>query len=259
MQHVVMYSGGIGSWAAAKRVVQQAGADNMVLLWADTKIEDEDLYRFLDETVREMGVKLVRLADGRTPWQVFRDERYIGNSRVDPCSKILKRRLCFRWLEQHCTPEETVVYLGIDWTEIHRYERAIPYWQPWTIRAPMCEEPYWTKADMFALLRQTGIKPPRLYDLGFHHNNCGGFCVKAGQAQFQLLLRTMSERYAEHERQEEEMRQYLGKNVAILRRTIKGKTTPLTLRQLRIETEARGDGSPSMEEEWGGCGCFVDS
>jgi len=127
MRHVVMYSGGIGSWAAAKRIVQQAGKENMVLLWADTRIEDEDLYRFLDETIQELGIKLIRLADGRTPWQVFRDERYIGNSRVDPCSKILKRNLCFRWLEQHCKPEETIVYLGIDWTEIHRFERAKPY------------------------------------------------------------------------------------------------------------------------------------
>lgn len=53
MQHVVMYSGGIGSWAAAKQVVQQAGAENMVLLWADTKIEDEDLYRFWTKRFRK--------------------------------------------------------------------------------------------------------------------------------------------------------------------------------------------------------------
>jgi len=124
----------------------------------------------------------------------------------------------------------------------------------------MSEEPYLTKTDMLMLLQETGIKPPRLYDLGFSHNNCGGFCVKAGQTQFKLLLQTMPQRYAEHEQQEEELRRYLGKNVAILRRTVHGKAVPLTLRQLRLEVEAqtRDDGYSSAEEDWGGCGCFVD-
>ncbi|MFC0213887.1 hypothetical protein ACFFK0_15760 [Paenibacillus chartarius] len=198
------------------------------------------------------------MADGRTPWQVFRDERYIGNSRVDPCSKILKRNLCFRWLEQNCDPGKTIVYLGLDWTEMHRYERAKPYWSPWNIRAPLCEEPYFTKPDMLAWLKQTGIRPPRLYGMGFPHNNCGGFCVKAGQAQFKLLLKTMPDRYAYHEQQEELLRRYLNKNVAILRRTAGGRTVPLTLRQLREETEKSSRPLLPEAEEWGGCGCFVD-
>lgn len=95
---------------------------------------------------------------------------------------------------------------------------------------------------MLEQLKEIGIRPPRLYDMGFPHNNCGGFCVKAGQSQFRLLLKTMPERYAEHERQEEELRQYLGKDVAILRRTIQGKAVPLTLRQLRLEAEVKARG-----------------
>jgi len=41
-----MFSGGITSWAAAKRVAAEHGADNTLLLFTDTKMEDEDLYRF---------------------------------------------------------------------------------------------------------------------------------------------------------------------------------------------------------------------
>ncbi|MFC0213886.1 hypothetical protein ACFFK0_15755 [Paenibacillus chartarius] len=55
IQHVVMYSGGIGSWAVAKRVVQQFGSDRLALLFADTRMEDEDLYRFLEESAQEIG------------------------------------------------------------------------------------------------------------------------------------------------------------------------------------------------------------
>ncbi|WP_218578851.1 hypothetical protein [Phytohabitans houttuyneae] len=40
--HVVQYSGGIGSWAAAQRVIAAHGTTDLVLLVADnTGVEDE--------------------------------------------------------------------------------------------------------------------------------------------------------------------------------------------------------------------------
>src|SRR5690348_12113868 len=117
-RHVVMFSGGVGSFAAADRVVRQHGRD-VTLLFADTLIEDADLYRFLVEgaafltgkaglgevsglaakaantppssdmlrrrthldalrrEVAQVIPGLVWLADGRTPWDVFRDRRFL--------------------------------------------------------------------------------------------------------------------------------------------------------------------------------------
>src|SRR4051812_7862855 len=122
MQHLVMFSGGIGSWAAAKRVAAAHGTADLVLLFTDTLMEDEDLYRFLPEAAANVGGRLVRIADGRTPWGVFFDRRFLGNSRIDPCSEVLKRKLASKWRNEHCQPESTIVYVGIDWTEQHRIE-----------------------------------------------------------------------------------------------------------------------------------------
>lgn len=47
MTYVVSFSGGVSSWAAAKRLRETVPASDMILLFADTKIEDEDTYRFL--------------------------------------------------------------------------------------------------------------------------------------------------------------------------------------------------------------------
>ncbi|MGP4029731.1 hypothetical protein [Actinomadura sp. 3N407] len=80
MWHVVMFSGGINSWAAARRVADEHGTGKLQLLFADTYAEDEDLYRFLEEAAAQIGAPLVRIADGRTPWQVFDDEHYLGNA-----------------------------------------------------------------------------------------------------------------------------------------------------------------------------------
>lgn len=42
MKHVVQFSGGTCSWAAAKRVAAEFGTDNLILLFADTLYEDAD-------------------------------------------------------------------------------------------------------------------------------------------------------------------------------------------------------------------------
>ena len=253
-QHIVMFSGGIGSWATAKRVAKKRGTKNLILLFADTLIEDEDLYRFLEEAAKNVGGKLVKVAEGRDPWQVFKDERFIGNSRVDPCSKILKRRFLRRWLEKNCDPDSTTVHLGIDWSEIHRFENAQEHWVPWKCEAPLCDRPYRMKQEMLADLEAEGIKQPRLYDMGFPHNNCGGFCIKAGQAHFKRLLEVMPERFAYHEKKELELAAYLGKDVAILTDRRGGKRRPLTLKALRERVEC---GGAIDEHDWGGCGCVA--
>jgi hypothetical protein len=108
-----------------------------------------------------------------------------------------------------------------------------------------------SKADVLAALKLAGIAPPRLYAMGFPHNNCGGFCIKAGQAHFKLLLEKLPERYAFHEQQEQELRKLLG-DVSILRDRRGGKVRPLTLAEFRA-------GYPNADKhEWGGCGCALE-
>jgi hypothetical protein len=254
MHHVVMFSGGIGSWAAAKRVAERHGAADMTLLFTDTLIEDADLYRFLDEAAANVGAPLERIADGRTPWQVFESERFLGNTRVDPCSRVLKRELADAWISERFTPDEVIVYVGVDWTERHRYDRMAPRKLPYRYEAPLLDPPLLHKADWLKRMHAERLRPPRLYDLGFPHNNCGGGCVKAGQGQFALLLRRLPSVYAEWERNEERLRGLLG-DVAILRDRRNGETKPLTLRALRRRIQ-RNEQVDLFD--MGGCGCFID-
>jgi Phosphoadenosine phosphosulfate reductase family len=252
MRAVVLFSGGAASWAAARRTVE-AGYDT-TLLFTDTKSEDEDLYRFLDDAAADVGAPLVRIAEGRTIWEVFRDERLLGNTRMDPCSRILKREQSRAWLKANRDPADTVVVLGFDWTEQHRLERARGAWEPWQVDAPMTRAPYRLRSEILGDLEARGIEPPRLYRMGFEHNNCGGGCVKAGVGHFRQLLRVFPARYAEWERNEEGVRQHLGKNVSILRDRTGNSTEPLTLRSLRLGIESGA--SVGMWDDIGGCGCF---
>lgn len=256
MKHIVMFSGGIGSWAAAKRVVAKHGKDDVTLLFSDTLIEDEDLYRFLNEASADIGIPITRIADGRTPWQVFEDERFIGNSRVDPCSKILKRQLIDDWRNANCDPADTVCYVGIDWTESHRLERLLPRVAPWKYEAPLCAPPYKLKMELLEELDAVGIKPPRLYSMGFAHNNCGGFCIKAGQRQFKLLLENFPERYAEHEANEARVMTITGSPWGVMRDRRGGTSKPLTMREFRERCERREE--TEAGDLAAGCGCALD-
>lgn len=254
MKYVVSFSGGASSWAAAKRLRETVPAEDMTLLFADTLIEDEDAYRFLVQAAGNVGVPLTVISDGRTPWEVFRAERYIGNSRADPCSKILKRELLDAWRTKHCDPEQTVTVMGFTVEEATRLERSRRAIAPWPIRAPLCEPPALDKDDVLDWLKTEGLTVPRLYRLGFKHNNCGGFCIKAGHEQFALLLRTMPDRFRQHEEEEEATRQYLGRDdIAILRDRRGGAVKPLTLREFRRRAEQQEE-----LDAFGGsdCACF---
>lgn len=231
------------------------GLENMTILFADVLMEDEDLYRFLVDAEKYIGIPITRISEGRDPWQVFEDHNMIGNSRVDMCSKTLKREILWKWIRSNFDEARTVVHIGIDWTESHRIERVRNYQPKWNIQAPMCEPPLWDKCRMIRELEAIGINPPRLYTMGFPHNNCGGFCIKAGHAHFAHLLKTMPERYAYHERREEQMRQRLQKDVSIMKDRRNNEVKPLTMAQLRgrIERNEWYD-----RTEWGGCGCAID-
>lgn len=255
--HVVMMSSGAGSAMAAKRVAGECGpGDHLTLLFADVNMEHPDNYRFLREAHAWIGGDLVTLTnDGRTIWDVFKAGRFLGNTRADLCSRVLKREPMREWLEANCDPAGTVVHLGFDWTEEHRFTRAIPHWAPWVVRAPLCEEPYIDKAEAMEAMAAEGLLPPLLTRQGFPHANCGGGCVKAGHKQFKKLLELDPATFHDWERREQEFRDFIGKDVAILRDRTGGITTPLPLSTLRerlgVAPSAYSDG------DWGGCNCMT--
>ena len=266
---VVMVSGGLGSFEAARRVLERYGKKRVHLWFADTRMEDEDLYRFLNDVESLLGIKIQRFSEGRTPWEVFKDERFLGNSRIDPCSKILKRQFLRKKLVSTFGSQNLMVYLGLDWTEPHRVSKASEYWKKDGIEVdfPLCWEPFLFPQDYFEIVRSYGILPPRLYEYGFPHNNCGGACVKAGIKQWANLWKTFPDRYFWHETQEEELRRYLGKNITILEDRRGGERRPMTLRELRSRLEEddqqRIPGTPSLYEKlpddgWV-CSCFSNA
>lgn len=257
MIYIVNVSGGLTSFEALRRTIEKHGKDNTHAIFADTLIEDEDLYRFLDDQERYFGIEIERVKDGRTPWQVMKDKRCIKIPRFDmaPCSKALKREAIDRVITARYAPGEYTRVFGMDWTEMHRIDRLQAALAPLPVWFPLIEKPFTDKCQIAAFLERIGIAVPRLYAMGFAHNNCGGGCVKAGQAHWAHLWRTMPDRYSLWEAKEQEIREHLGKDVTILRRQQHKQFQTMTLKVFRERIES-GDYD---KDDWGGCGCFVSA
>lgn len=327
IQAVANFSGGLGSWYAAKLAGRTYGLDNLTLLFADTLMESDGLYRFLPDATADVfghprvtpGVRdlidatppiradmteadwsarkdhlatvratvmgwffdraarrsrLVWLADGRTPWEVFADESFLGNSRVDPCSKILKRQLLDQYIGKRFDQNNSVCVVGVGRWERHRFEgqwvnrrkngEIVREWKPglrdrmkakgWTFVAPLIDHnPAIDRYDLPRLADEAGLEVSSAYDDGFSHDNCGGECVKGGQSHWAMMYRLRRDRFDHAERRENELRARLG-NVSMMadRRGGAGKR-PLPLAEFRQRLEA---GEPCETTGGAPCACF---
>jgi hypothetical protein len=268
IKHVVNFSGGACSFWAAHRVAERHGTANLVLLFADVLIEDPSLYEFNDWAAEYLGVPITRISRELTPWQLFRREGLIANSRLPICSVMLKREPLDEWHRQNLNPrnslfgEPDVIYVGMDWEEVNRLADLRAAKPEWVIEAPMCEwEPLWDKCKMLTELEALGAPSQRSYREGFPHNNCGRRCVRAGITHFVHLYKTDPASFLEWEREELDTQQVLAErgisnaHFSILKDRRGGLPKSLTLAQLRERIEAGDKTLP--KDDWGGCGCGV--
>lgn len=252
MTYQISFSGGLASGVSAL-IAHENGLD-FNLLFADTLIEDEDLYRFNADIAKAVGKEIIVLRTGKTPWDSFVDNKWIGNSRTAHCSNDLKTVPVREWLKENALDSDPLV-LGMDWSEQDRLERAQKRWDR-PVVSLLNQFKVWRPAYE-DYLKKYGIEKPRLYKYGFEHNNCGGFCVKAGQVQFERLYRMMPERYGWHEKQMIIASDKIGETARpFLRMTVGGELKYLTLTEFREHLE-RGTAELDMFSE-SGCGCFTD-
>lgn len=257
---VVLFSGGLASAAVALRLRERDPSGQLRLLFTDTRTEDPDLYRFLQQMADYVGGDLIIVQDGRTVWEVFDDEKMIGNTRADICSRVLKREPSRRWLKANATPD-TPIAIGYTFEESDRlvgFKRAMGRDGYTNIQAPLFERPWVTRSMAQEMVQATGIKLPRLYNLGASHNNCGGACVKGGLAHWRWVYRALPDVYADWEAKELAHQQKHGHTSTILRDRRGGETRPLSLREHREGIEAGIMDQPGLFDPAHVCSCFSD-
>lgn len=239
MRHVISIGGGLAStMELPERVIAQFGRDNTDLLMCRLPNEDPDVWKLVASVERALGVEVKMIGLELTPIDIFFQERILGNSMVDPCSRILKREYLAQYMDEHYDRKDTILHVGITHEEIDRMLAITKNWtkQGWKVDAPLShDETVTRKWLMDKCLNKFGFVP-RLYLMGMSHNNCGGACIKAGHAQWARLLWYLPEVYGWWEAEENEFRRTIGEYTILSEGRIK---RPLTLTELRLRLQNR--------------------
>lgn len=206
--HIIKFSGGKSSFAVAAYVKEKYPNDNVVLYFNDVLWEDEDLYRFNNDVSDKLQLPLLVQSMGITPPQLMVQKKFLANNRAGICSQELKIKVAMRFFMKGVVPEveywrnkeylkqsihvernedffnNTTLYFGIGWEEMHRAGPIEANWKPYKVEFPLIE----SVEDRDVYFKKYDIEVPRLYKQNFSHNNCAGRCVKAGKGHFQNLL-----------------------------------------------------------------------
>ncbi len=287
MKTIVSVSGGLSSFEALRRTIEQRGKENVIAVFADVKGrgdnhywspapsiepllherfggESRDTYRFLWQMSYALDMPIERLEDGRTVFNVFADKRafrlFVNGLFYAPCSEILKRFIISKWIEANLQPGEYEIALGMKWDEAQRTDKSQHWWRKrlgWDVRvySPLAERPYVESCDISVQARRLGLDVSSSYDAGFEHDNCSGGCVNAGQGHYANLYEVRELVYLYWAWQEYHLNRYWGKTATILKSERGGKTTPMTLYEFIPRIKA-GD---YRRMDIGGCGCFSNA
>ena len=109
--------------------------------------------------------------------------RYINGVAGAACSRLLKRQVRIEWERRHNEPLRYA--WGMDYAEKHRcirLEKTMPMQEHFF---PLAEQKI-SKKQAHEILAASGIKRPKMYDLGYNNNNCLG-CVKGGMGYWNKI------------------------------------------------------------------------
>lgn len=251
-RHVISIGGGISStWLLVDRVLTKYSKDNCEAVICALANEHPDLWRLVAAVEKKYDITIKRIGlNNKTYniWDIFFHTGMMGSTLADPCSRMLKREVMAAYMEANYTPADTVMHVGITADEIDRMLAIRANWgrKGWKVEADLANEPKLNRETLIAMCQQEFGFVPETYRRGHSHNNCGGFCVKAGKSQMARLLYYDRPAYLEHERMELLHQQTFSHTNTIMRdewtRTGIRGADPLTLRAFRerMETKWRG-------------------
>jgi len=220
---IVGFSGGVSSAWCAGWALRNYPRNEVVFLFHDTKEEDPDTYRFIEEMAAALGHPVTEVSDGRSVTEIFHDENAIANNRMAFCSRILKaeqRDKYFSHLRANGT-SEIVNVLGFSAMETQRVQRAAgrAIQQGYTCRFPMIEDKT-TKQQAADWCQGLGVRPPRMY-LWSEHANCVG-CVRGGKAYWLAVRENAPEIFEQRAALEEEFGHTILKDTTLRKLAVVG-------------------------------------
>ena len=206
---VVGFSGGVTSAWCAGWALGKFPREEVILLWHDTKAEDEDTYRFLHEMADALKMPITERSLGISLDELFERENMMASEHFGFCSIMMKQEPGIKYIHelQAAGATEIVMVRGYSANEPKRVQRATAMgwmlstlWCNVAVRFPLIEEKVdkqqcadWCNCEM-------SVPIPAMYSWS-SHANCVG-CVKGGK-EYWLAVKENRPDVFEHRKQQE--------------------------------------------------------
>jgi 3'-phosphoadenosine 5'-phosphosulfate sulfotransferase (PAPS reductase)/FAD synthetase len=219
---VCWWSGGITSAVACLKTIEIYGRDKCRVIFIDTHNEDRDTYRFIKDCEVLYGLPIESITSKKHKsvkdvWYKY-NSLNVANGAV--CSSEMKRRVRETWEKENKWDHQV---FGFELDEVKRVRGLVLNHSHTKPIFPLMMFGL-TKKDCIKIIQDTGIRPPRMYELGFHNNNCFGKsdtslggCVQGGIGYWQKMAREYPEKFNKMAQVEHELTDRKGQPVTMLK------------------------------------------
>ena len=189
---VSWFSAGVSSAVATKLALSDDR--DIKIIYIDIDDQHPDSMRFVKdcEAWFEKPIEILKSSYGNVD-AVCRTFKYVNGVGGARCTVTLKKRVRKEW-EMQNNPKTYVWGMDSSPRERNRAERIVETMPQYNHVFPLIEK-YLTKEDAHAILREAGIKRPKMYDLGYPNNNCIG-CVKGGKGYWNQIRKDFPDVFA---------------------------------------------------------------
>lgn len=183
---VIWFSCGAASAVACKLALNDEVLinqfDEVVVAYCKIKEEHSDNDRFLIECQRWFGKEVTVLMHEGYAGSIYNvfEKNYMRTPAGSPCTRALKKQVRTKFQR-----DDDVQIFGFTLGEEKRaidFERNNPTLQLEQILI----DAQLDKTDCLAMVARAGIELPKMYKLGYEHNNCVG-CVKGGMGYWNKI------------------------------------------------------------------------
>lgn len=147
-----------------------------------------------------LGLTVTILSDkkyGASVDNVIEKTRYMSGVFGARCTKELKKQVRYDWQR-----DNDVHVFGMTINETGRIDGLLDTEPEIEIYSPLIDAGL-TKADCFKMMIKVGLSLPKMYQLGYHNNNCVG-CIKAsGAGYWNKIRKDFPDVFDKRSRQEE--------------------------------------------------------
>lgn len=189
---VCWFSCGAASAVAAKlAIVENGGKVPIAIVRIRIQEEDTDNDRFAKECENWFGLPILEIknpAYASSIYDVFAKRKYIAGIQGASCTMFLKKET--RKLFQEFGDLQVFGFTKEENDRLDRFIDANNDVRIW----PVLQENNLTHSDCIALLKKANIEIPRMYKLGYKHNNCIG-CVKGGAGYWNKIRKDFPEQF----------------------------------------------------------------